>query len=183
MNQKRFLTLLPLAFLLMCVIILLVFAAMNKLPESKSECNEFTDEGLGIDIKYPCDFTHELETKISSNFEYNSEESLERPFLTQYKLKISNHESEIIFDAVLSESETTIKQFGEGSFEILDNDFIVEKIKDNEYRVYEKVECENTAGICGSLYISKISEKLMFRVGARHQLNHQSVIYNFLNTL
>lgn len=151
MNQKRFLTILPLVFALLVVIgILLVNGGQsseNTSFDSLFDCTEeFEDTGMKIAFEYGCEWTPSLETTLTDNFVYNENNTFgyvaERYIIT---MQDKSNEALVTMRVVLAETKGSIISLeNKYDYEVIDNTLVRFKNADeNGYRYGTYVSCSD----------------------------------------
>jgi hypothetical protein len=173
MNQKRFLTLLPIIFILLVTVIILVIYFTNKDDNGDvlgvSCTEEFIDEGLGIHFAYPCEWELSLETTIGDDFVY-SESNRYGYVAEKYFLRFKEGDQLLQIRVVLADTKGSILSMeNKYEYKVIDDKVIRFTREDNYYKYGKYINCDELqnnqlAGViqgkdCSRTMVFGVSEK------------------------
>jgi hypothetical protein len=149
MNQKRFLTLLPLIFLFITTLLFLGLYLLNVSSNGCSEDETFRDEGMNITFKYPCSWELSFNTQFTKEFASTESNTDFGPVAKKYDIILKKDNAEIKISNVLIATEGTSRALDDRYDYKKLNDKIVrfQREDSEEIRYSEYVTCDKLPAV------------------------------------
>lgn len=148
MEQKKFLTLLPIMFLAIISIFLLASRGASDRSNVLGECvQNFIDEGLDLKIPYPCDWNISLITDVLPDFVANDDGTFGHPVQT-YNVNMYDDDNslKVKISVLFADTQGKVINLDENYevIEIEDDNKIVRFLSEDgeSYRYTEYIECD-----------------------------------------
>ncbi len=149
MNQKRFLTILPIIFIVIVTILLLIAYFTTRDEENDPDvlgvsCIEtFQDQGLGIDFDYPCEWELSLETTLGDDFLYNAENRYGY-VAEKYFIRFKDEDQLVQIRVVLADTQgSMLSMENKYEYEVFNNELVRFSREDEIYKYGKYISCSD----------------------------------------